>query len=77
MQRESVRRGFSVSNQKVALEIDFSGALQVRTTVKRKIIESPNIHVVSRGLQNLLSLLTNLTFGLFISIRVNAVSQPV
>jgi hypothetical protein len=31
MQRESVRRGFSVSNQKVALEIDFSGALQVRT----------------------------------------------
>lgn len=29
MQRESTRRGFSVSSQKVALEVDFAGTLQV------------------------------------------------
>lgn len=46
MQRESVRRGFSVSNQKVALEIDFAGALQGFTELTI-VANNPDLRTIS------------------------------
>lgn len=50
MQRESTRRGFSVSSQRVALEIDFSGVLQGYTeiTIVPNIPDLRTIHLHAR-----------------------------